>query len=576
MSRGVMDDQGSDSSATRQALQMLVEDGRLEESDCGRILGLMEQTEQSTCLLLDRLGFVSQDDWASTLAEVTGMRLVKLRDMPERLPGDARLSLDYLRRHHIAPLQLAHDRAEFAVSDPDDRTSLLALRLLFGNTLTLSLATERCVEAAFERSAALEREEASGVEMQSDPDASYLLELANDAPTIAYVDSLIGKAVGASATDVHVEPLEDQVRARVRVDGILVETNGPPVSLYPGILSRLKILANLDISERRRPQDGRFYHRTHGCRVDIRVSTTCTIYGEAITLRLLAEGASRGSLESLQMPDEVGASFRSALAQPNGLILITGPTGSGKTTTLHAALSELDEIGRKIITVEDPVEIRAPGLLQIEVNAGIGWSFADALRTVLRHDPDVIMIGEIRDEETAELVVQAALTGHLVLSTLHTRKASEALKRLVAMGVSEFTLKGVVQLVAAQRLVRLLCQGCKRRIAFDTPDWHSAMPQISIRSFHTLPERDQWMLMQPVGCERCNGQGFNGRFAIFDIMSADSETMDSGHNSRAGPLSMTEQALALVASGKTTFDELVRVIGPIAASVGEPQEVDAA
>jgi type II secretory ATPase GspE/PulE/Tfp pilus assembly ATPase PilB-like protein len=322
-----------------------------------------------------------------------------------------------MKRNSVALLSLEGGRARIAIANPAARMVLQAIGMLFDQALDLVVATDRDIEAALTRSETAEAEAAepvAAVVTAGDLDADKLTELANNVPTVRYLDGLFARAVESGATDIHIEMLEKGPRVRLRMDGLLVEADAMERHLYEGVVSRLKILAGMDISERRLPQDGRIRQKSAGRSIDFRVASAPTVHGETLVLRLLDNRGARARLESLNLPASVIRPLRAALGQPNGLILMTGPTGSGKTTTLHAALAELNDVGRKIITIENPVEIQTPGLIQIEVKADLGWTFASALRTVLRHDPDVLMVGEIRDAETAELAVRAALTGHLV------------------------------------------------------------------------------------------------------------------------------------------------------------------
>ena len=555
--------QKSSTDIMSQALASLVANGKLAESEVDRVLLLAERTRQGSYITLDRMGLVSQDDWAQALAQVAGLTVLELADMPTELAKHPLLSSDYLRRMRIAPLHICDNIAKFAMSDPGDVASVSALQMVFGERLELFVASERCIDSAYERHDAtiIEPESNAGAPDQAEADTNYLLEIANKAPTIKFVDTLLDRAIVVGASDIHLEPQEGYVRARLRIDGILSETDGPHKSLYSGVISRLKIMANLDIAERRLPQDGHFRHRSHGQTFGIRISTTALIHGEAITLRILSMGEELRSLAALNMPLSIRTRFEEALAQPNGLILVTGPTGSGKTTTLHAALNELNVVGRKIVTIENPVEIRTPGVIQIETDPAIGWSFSAALRTVLRHDPDVLMVGEIRDAETAELAIQAALTGHLVLSTLHTKSASETVARLVSMGVPDYLLRGVLILAAAQRLVRVLCENCAQPSPRDLAEeyWKVLNPSLPRRS--ELSQRSRWTFRRSVGCYKCNNHGYVGRAAVFDVLGNQrvSETTTDPSSTSDGEL--TVNALRLVADGVTTLEEVSRVTG---------------
>ena len=427
--------------------ERFLSDGTLGIADVMRVRQIASSTGQPVRIVLDRLGIVSQKLWAETIAADHGLPVIGLDDFPLRLPKDDRLSMDYMKRNSVALLSLDNGRARIAIANPAARMVLQAIGMVFGQVLDLVVATDRDIEAALSRSEAAEADDpVAMVVTDGDLDTDRLTELANNVPTVRYLDGLFARAVESGATDIHIEMLEKGPRVRLRLDGILVEIDAMERHIYDGVVSRLKILAGMDISERRLPQDGRIRQKSAGRSIDFRVASAPTVHGETLVLRLLDNKEARARLDKLNLPASVVGPLRGALSQPNGLILMTGPTGSGKTTTLHAALAELNDIGRKIITIENPVEIQTPGLIQIEVKAELGWTFASALRTVLRHDPDVLMVGEIRDAETAELAVRAALTGHLVLSTLHTNRAADAVLRLTDMGVPDYLLKSVLRL----------------------------------------------------------------------------------------------------------------------------------
>lgn len=544
-----------------------LEDGTLGSTDVIRARHISTTTGQPIRVVLDRLGIVSQSLWAQTVAEDNELPLLSLDDFPQSLPHDERLSSDYMKQNSIALLSVA-DTGEprIAIANPMARQVRQALKMIFGTKMQLAVATDRDIETALTRSEALAEEAANdNVDSQAllelaegDLDTDRLMELANNAPTVKYLDGLFANAVESGATDIHIEVLEKGPRVRLRVDGLLVETVPVERHLYDGVVSRLKILAGMDISERRLPQDGRIRQKTSGRSVDIRVASIPTVHGETLVLRLLDNSENLASLDGLTMPALSLERLQTALHQPNGLILVTGPTGSGKTTTLHAALAEINDAGRKIITIENPVEIQTPGLIQIDVNPELGWTFASALRSVLRHDPDVLMVGEIRDAETAELAVRAALTGHLVLSTLHTNRASEAVFRLRDMGVPEYLLNSVLRLVGAQRLIRTLCSHCAVEIELHDNPSYQALAQSFVQADPTLGDPQSWTPHTAIGCAHCNNTGYTGRMALFEMMTqkeALGGTKEQGHRS------MGIEGVGLFTRGRTTLNELVRVFG---------------
>ncbi|GFE66489.1 GspE/PulE family protein [Litoreibacter roseus] len=541
-----------------QLARVFLQRGQLSQADLKQVMDAAGTTGQRMRVVLDRLGFVPQTDWAQTTAQELGLPLITFEQMPETLPQDPRLSADYLRRNAIAPLDISDTRARLAVADPFDRDAMGALEMIFGTALDLVVATDRDIELAIERSA--KGGEVEAVSAGGALDADKLAELANNAPTIRYLQSLFAAAVELRATDIHIEALPDKPRVRLRIDGELAEVRPPDPTMYEGIVSRLKILAGMDISERRLPQDGRIRQKAAGRDIDMRVASAPTIHGETMVLRLLDNQEDLSRLEHLKLPQTIGTKLRAAIDEPNGLVLVTGPTGSGKTTTLHSAMNEINDTRRKIITIENPVEIQTKGLQQIEVNPDLGWTFAAALRTVLRHDPDVIMVGEIRDQETAELAVRAAMTGHLVFSTLHTNSASEAATRMVDLGVPDYLVSSVVRLVAAQRLVRKVCPDCAKPVDLSADPQKQAM-------FERLADRDpelgsahDWTAVQKAGCEACNWTGYKGRLAVFEALDA-GEIADAMAGQPSAARTMGHEGMRLVANGQTTFEEVTRVLG---------------
>ena len=535
-----------DAASLHGTLARLKRDGTLSAADADRAAAAARETAQPVRVVLDRLGLVSQKHWAEAAAAAAGLDLIAAADMPCPLPEAVRLSAEFLRRKGIAPLDPAAARPSFALADPDDAEALRALRMAFGGDLDLFVATDRDIEAA--RAAS---QEAAAPAEAADLDDAALRELANNAPTITFIESLFAHAVERRATDIHLETQERGLRVRCRIDGMLNEAPSPAPGLVGGVLSRIKILAGMDISERRLPQDGRIRQRVAGRTVDMRVASLPSTTGETLVLRLLDGAAGLGRLGDLEMPSDIERAFRRAATQPDGLILVTGPTGSGKTTTLHTLLAELNETGRKVVTIENPVEITAPGAVQVEVRPEIGLSFAAVLRTVLRHDPDILMVGEIRDPETAELAVRAAMTGHLVLSTLHTNSAAEAVGRMTDLGVPRYLLDPVLRMCAAQRLVRRLC-GCARAIPPAARDPRLARMMERLRP-GIVP--GDWTLRAPNGCERCHGTGYKGRRAVFEAM--DEAAITKG----AVPRPMSAAAVDLAVLGETSLQEIARVFG---------------
>ena len=389
------------------------------------------------------------------------------------------------------------------------------------------------------------------------PDSGELMDGNNDAPVIRLINAIFSQAVRNKASDIHIEPYEDRLSIRFRVDGVLSEVLSPKLVLAPLLASRIKVLAKLDIAEKRLPQDGRFSVRLAGHPVDFRISTIPSAHGERVVLRLLDKQAGRMTLDQLSMPDTMLDRFKNLLHKPHGIILITGPTGSGKTTSLYAGLSHLNETSRNILTIEDPIEYLIPGIGQTQVNPKIDMTFARGLRAILRQDPDIVMIGEIRDAETASIAVQASLTGHLVLSTLHTNTAIGAITRLRDMGIEPFLLSSSILAVMAQRLVRLLCQHCKEPFK----------PDSDLRHRLNLPE--EATLFRPSGCPHCNHSGYQGRSSIFELIDID-DTLAQAINkdqdeaqllsyARQKSRSISDAARDKIINGETSLEEVMRV-----------------
>lgn len=389
------------------------------------------------------------------------------------------------------------------------------------------------------------------------PEHSDLMEGQDDAPVIRLINAILSQAVQEKVSDIHIEPFEDRLAVRFRIDGVLREVLSPKPVLAPLLVSRIKVMAKLDIAEKRLPQDGRLSVRLAGHAVDIRVSTIPSAHGERVVLRLLDKQAGQLLLGQLSMPEAVLAGFKRALARPHGILLVTGPTGSGKTTTLYAGLSHLNSASRNILTIEDPVEYLLPGIGQTQVNSKVDMTFARGLRAILRQDPDVVMVGEIRDAETAAIAVQASLTGHLVLSTLHTNTAVGAITRLQDMGVEPFLLASGLVAVMAQRLVRLLCSHCKAPYLADESECCK------------LGSAEAVTLFRPTGCAHCNQTGYRGRGAIFELIEIDTEMARLIH-SNAGEQALLDSARrfsrplddsarARVLAGETSLEEVLRV-----------------
>lgn len=545
----------------------LVETGRLRTADAERAVRLKEsqQSDQSIGTILLQLGLISDRDLAQALADICGVPVIEKKAYPDFSQLSENISSNFLKQHRLVVFDEQEDHLLAIMVDPTDRYVIEALELISGKQvrLLIGIASEidEAIQAYFSELLKSEKEgDAEGVEHQLLlDDVEQLKELASEAPVIKMVNQIIQRAVSSKASDIHIEPFENVLKIRYRVDGLLRETEHPSINLAPALISRIKIMANLNIAERRLPQDGRFKVRVHGNTLDMRVSTVPTLHGESMVLRLLQRDEVSLDFASLGFESSTEKRLLEILDRPHGIVVVTGPTGSGKTTTLYAALNYLNRPERKILTVEDPVEYNIEGVNQIQVKPGIGLNFSMALRSIVRQDPDIIMIGEIRDRETAQIAVQSALTGHLVLSSLHTNDAAGSITRFLDMGIEAFLLTSTVNAVVAQRLVRNLCSHCK--VPYSPP------AEISAR-FAGYP--GPATLYKAVGCDHCSGSGYRGRSAIIEMIEL-SEAMRSlilqGKDKNAladcakreGAQSMYEDGLYKVMRGITTLEEVLRV-----------------
>lgn len=545
---------------------LLVRAGKLSSRDLDRALAAQTEMGGALSRVLVQLGLVSELDVARTQAESLGLPFVAADDFPDVPPEVEGLLPEFLQTHGVYPLRKEGGVLDVAVTHPDDAFVLKALRLSTGLQVRPHVALDTDIQKALQQMLNPSQAEAQDDELTGELDAGdfveHLKDLASEAPVIRLVTSIIARAIDLRASDIHLEPFDDGLHVRYRVDGVIHTAEVVPPKHSAAVNSRVKLLAHLDIAERRLPQDGRIKTRVKGRELDLRVSTVPTVHGESVVMRVLDRASVRFSLEQMGFAPDNLERFNQLLARPHGILLVTGPTGSGKTTTLYAALSKLDNTSQKIITVEDPVEYQLEGINQIQVHTQINLSFANALRSILRQDPDIIMIGEMRDGETAQIAVQSALTGHLVLSTLHTNTAAGAIIRMQDMGVERYLITSAVNGVLSQRLVRALCSHCK------TPVQPSAtLLQSSGLHRHVKPGA---AIYQPVGCSHCSGTGYQGRTSIHELLVLD-ETLRAAvlqgrdastlHNLsiQNGMLTLYDDGLRKVAAGVTSLEELLRV-----------------
>ena len=554
---------------TRDLADILIDSGKLDSLALDRAQSLGRSTGERLDLVLTRLGLVSEEDMARALAEHLGAPLARTEHYPDNPVLVGRVTPRFLKEARVLPLEERDASLALAMADPLDRYALDAMALLVGKQVEAWVAIPAELERMLARLYGDGSEVRAATAADADSrdhyaaDAARLRDRASDAPVIRIVDALIEQATEARASDIHVEPLVDRLRIRFRVDGVLRAQAPPPASLRAAIVNRIKVMAGLNTAERRLAQDGRIRTSVRGRELDIRVSIIPVQYGESVVLRLLDKSRGPLDFERLGFAPALAARLTDVLQLAHGLVLVTGPVGSGKTTTLYAGLKRLNATERKIVTAEDPIEYELPGINQIQVKPQIGLAFADVLRATLRHDPDVLMIGEIRDRETAEISVQAALTGHLVLTTLHTNDAASAVTRLLDMGIESFLLASVLRAVVAQRLVRTLCSACR---APYTP----ARDELAYAGLAADPAGATPVFYRAVGCPACGGTGYMGRTVIAEMLAVDEavrtlimERADWHTIARAvgagGMQTLAADGFAKVAAGATTVAEVLRV-----------------
>ena len=555
----------SASSLMDAALGRLTAAGLCDALSLERARAVARESGCTSAQALVQLGLVSERTLAESWAAMFGMSMTAVADYPSEPVLPERLRPRFLRAQRVLPLAIeagpgGRGVLRLAMADPFDRFAPAAIRLATGLETRVEVAVPIELEAALDRlypeaEAAAETPEHG--EAHED-DAERLKDMASEAPVIRLVNQIIGKAVETAASDIHIEPFEDRVRIRYRYDGDLQDAETQPARLAPAIISRLKILAKLDIAERRLPQDGRIRIAVRGQDVVFRIATAPSLHGEIIVLRVLDRSAVSFDYAAQGHDAQVIERLKAALAAPNGIMLVTGPTGSGKTTTLYTALLSLNAEETKIITVEDPIEYQLPGINQIQVRPQIGLGFATLLRSIVRLDPNVIMVGEIRDLETAEISARAALTGHLVLSTLHTNSAAAAITRLRDMGLEDYLLSAVLRGVLAQRLVRRLCDACK----ISAPAPEDFARRYGFAGAH---------IWKACGCAACRNTGYRGRQAIAEFLVPDAEIerlivtgADQAAIERAavaaGMKTMLQTGMEAVARGETTVEEILRAV----------------
>ncbi|HTY60729.1 MAG TPA: type II secretion system ATPase GspE [Acidobacteriota bacterium] len=504
--------------------QVFLERGLIDEEELRTALNLQQESREKLGKLLVDLGYVSEKDCLAVVSEHLGIRAVSSSDFPPVPVLENVLTFRFMKQCKFVPVSLRNEVITLAMTDPMDTATLDSVRQATGYEVHAVLGAESEIMDVLERlygSAAstlgriIEGIDEGSFENLSDEieDIEQLKDLASEAPVIRLVNLLISKAIESRASDIHIEPFEKDLKIRYRIDGILHDVESPPKKLKAALISRVKIMSKLNIAERRLPQDGRIKLKVLGKDIDLRVSTLPTLYGESVVMRILDKSnTSLYDIRKLGFPEDSLREFESMIHRPHGIFLVTGPTGSGKTTTLYSALSSINLPDKKIITIEDPIEYQIDGVNQIHVNAQIGLTFASGLRHIVRQDPDVIMVGEIRDLETAEIAIRAALTGHLVFSTLHTNDAPSAITRLIDMGVEDYLIASSLLGVLAQRLVRVNCPYCKVEV-HPVPEM---LDEIGFR--RSDPRSGPGQFYEGHGCGFCSNTGFTGRVGIYELM----------------------------------------------------------
>jgi type IV pilus assembly protein PilB len=515
-------------------------------------------------LLLEH-NLIDADQLSRAIAERYGLDHIDLNVHKVDMGAANLLSMSAARRYRAIPVgYVAQDTLLLAMADPADVLAVDDIQMMTGLNCHVAVAPADDIDALIGRMNTLETAVSEAVseeeDLEDEAEVTELHESADDAPVIKLVHSVLAQAVGEGASDIHFEADEGEMRVRFRVDGVLHETARVPKRMISGVVSRIKLMADMDIAEKRVPQDGRVSVTVEDRKVDLRVTTLPTQRGEGCTIRILDKEQAMRTLDELGMDGERRTRFERAFTRPHGAVLVTGPTGSGKSTTLYAALLELNAVERNIITIEDPVEYRISGINQLNVNRRAGLTFANGLRSILRADPDVIMVGEIRDAETARIAIEAALTGHMVLTTLHTNDAPGAVARLGEMGIESFLTASAIECVVAQRLARQLCSYCKRRTVVPP----EALTEAGLRVGADLE------VYEPVGCGRCNHTGYRGRIGLYSVMpmsdelkgltvSRAAETEIAAVAREQGMLTLREDGLAKVRAGITSIAEIGRI-----------------
>jgi type IV pilus assembly protein PilB len=553
----------------KQLGDILLEGGHVTAEQLAGAVEEQRRLGRSLGRVLVDLGVLTEGQLVAALATQIGLKFVDLSDYPVDGSAVSRVPDMVCRRHNALPIGYEDGRLVVAMADPANVFAVDDIRSMTGMEVKPVVATKSDVIAAinrFHRGDAELDDLTMAMDAGSDEldDLSNVKEIVEDAPIVKFVNLLITQAIQDRASDIHIEPTERDLRVRFRIDGVLHEIMRSPKTIQSGVISRLKIMSDINIAERRIPQDGRMSVSTNGKKIDLRVATLPTVWGEKVVMRILDNSTAMLKLSDLGFGDDNYDIYSKSFTKPYGMILVTGPTGSGKSTTLYATLNIVSKPEVNVITVEDPVEYRLPGINQVQTNVKAGLTFAAALRSILRSDPDIVLLGEIRDHETAQIAIEAALTGHLVLSTLHTNDAPSAITRLTEMGIEPFLVGSALDCVLAQRLARKLCSKCK--------DAYVPTKEMMVENrFPFDPDQPLPTLYRPVGCSACSKTGYKGRLALHEVMavSEDIERLAVEHASAVsigkvareqGMITLRDDGLAKVKAGHTSIEEILRVV----------------
>lgn len=546
----------------------LVDAGIITEAQAQEALEIQKTSKALIGSILTQLGYCTEDDIARILAQKSGYRYVSINEIGVNVAAANLITPEMALRNNVLPLYQEDKTLYVAMKNPNDIITIDNLHLMTGLEICPLVVADMELAAAIENFANMN----SSVENYDDDDQTEAVEeteelTLDDKPAVQLVNQIINNAIKSGASDVHIEALEKNLRVRFRIDGVLQEVMQNPIKIFPSVVSRVKVLGGMDIAEKRVPQDGRATVRYEDKTLDVRIATMPTVYGEKIVMRLLERNKGNVSIKDINFSKRQFPRFDKAIHMPYGFVLVTGPTGSGKSTTLYATLAEISTLEKNVITLEDPVERRMAGINQVQMNNRAGMTFAAALRSVLRSDPDIVMVGEIRDGETAKIAVEAALTGHMVLSTLHTNDAAGAVTRLEEMGVEPFLTASSLVGVLAQRLVRKLCPKCKEEYTLTREEMLKILPDFPVEEY----PQEVYKVYKPKGCLTCNNTGYKGREAVFEFLTVTEEMkkliLDRANGAQIKKLAMEQGMFTLknegiykVMEGNTSIEELLRVI----------------